>query len=394
MVSSRTNNSHYSNNSSDLGGEDQENRPSGRLDPQNSTNSSFCHRDLDAQSPRPVESCGPISQSDPNSQRASRDDLDELLANLDIDALAGTESYEEVIEAMTADDIDGIEQMSKNVPAPPKEVSKTILHQAASPPSSAGRLENVSDSTLDRSKNVSSPRSKNVSARQRRSPANDAKIIAKIRSFVPSDDPSAYGSSVGYPSPSLSYPSIADEPPTPANDNLIPVWELASDTVKVFSASVALQLLETPPVAFTFNLTPKAAAKALCQSNGFLDSLKRSFAQKLNRAGLAIPYWFAIDVDEKGRLHVHGAFAADPAWHEALREAMKEAWGEWDSPGRHKQLLFKSPCDDGWAMYAMRNQRAVAKIIGPRTFTINHPLRREAESAYTEIRRIMREDEK
>jgi hypothetical protein len=124
--------------------------------------------------------------------------------------------------------------------------------------------------------------------------------------------------------------------------------------------------------------------------------LKRHFDQELKRRlpGVSLPYWFAIDVTHDGRrLHIHGVFAADAVWHPAVRETMKAAWGEWEGPGKHKQLLFKTPCDDGWATYSVRNQRKVAKIIGPRTFTISHALRRDAEWAYTEIRRIMREDE-
>jgi hypothetical protein len=343
---------------------------------------------------RPDEPCDPVSPSD-------NDDLDKLLADLDMEALAGTETDQEVIESMTAADLDAVsEEVSKKVSANiDDKVSKTILHQPPSPLSNIERSKNVSNGERDRSKDVSGPRSKNVSVRQRRSPANDAKIIAKIRSVQPSDDSSAGTSSVSYPSPSLSHPSTpikAGEPPIPANGNLIPVWGLTGDTVKVLSASVALQLLETPPVAFTFNLTPEAVAKALGHSAGFLDSLKRSFDLELKRRlpGVVLPYWFAVDVDDDRRLHIHGAFAADPARHSAIRGAKKEAWGEWDGPGKHKQLLFKTPCDDGWATYSMRNQRAVAKIIGPRTFTINHPLRRDAEWVYTDIRRIMREDEK
>jgi hypothetical protein len=101
-----------------------------------------------------------------------------------------------------------------------------------------------------------------------------------MRSFRPSKPPPAPTSLVSYTSPSLSYPSIptkAGEPPTPANDNLLPVWGVTGDTVKVLSASVALQLLETPPVAFTFNLTPEAVAMALGHSEGFLYALKRPF---------------------------------------------------------------------------------------------------------------------
>jgi hypothetical protein len=73
-----------------------------------------------------------------------------------------------------------------------------------------------------------------------------------------------------------------------------------------------------------------------------------------------------------------------------IRKAMKAAWGEWQRPGAHKQLRFKTLYSDGWATYCMRNQRDVAKIIGPRTFTINQALRRDAEWVYAEIRRIMR----
>jgi hypothetical protein len=49
------------------------------------------------------------------------------------------------------------------------------------------------------------------------------------------------------------------------------------------------------------------------------------------------------------------------------------------------------PAKLGDDAYSMRNQRAVAKIIGARTFTISG-LRRDAEWAYSEIRRIMRDE--
>jgi len=233
--------------------------------------------------------------------------------------------------------------------------------------------------------------------RVRRLPSKDAKTIEKIRSFHIIDESSRSVSSVVYSTPLITSPITTPKTPlpTPSNDNHIPVWSLTSDAVKVFAASVALQLSEKPAVAFTFNLTPDAIAEALASPRGFLDPLKRSFDLELKRAlqGVQLPYWFAIDVDEDGRLHIHGAFAADDSMHPAIREAMKAAWGEWEGPGKHKQLWFSpAPCDDGWATYSMRNQWAVRKIIGARTFTINHPLRRKAERVYTEIRRIMRED--
>jgi hypothetical protein len=70
--------------------------------------------------------------------------------------------------------------------------------------------------------------------------------------------------------------------------------------------------------------------------------------------------------------------------------APNAAWGEWEGPGKQKQLGFRTLFSDSWTTYCMRNRREVAKIIGPRTFTINQALRRDAEWAYAEIRRIMR----
>jgi hypothetical protein len=160
------------------------------------------------------------------------------------------------------------------------------------------------------------------------------------------------------------------------------------------AATAALQLSGRPARAFVFNLTPEAIAEAQAHPAGFVDSLKRDLDKALKRTGLDLSYWFCIDVNEEGRLHVHGAFAANLEQHPAIRDAMKASWG----PGESKQLWFSAePCDDGWATYSVRNHRKVAKIIGRpddrkvRTLTINQPLRRDAEWTYSEIRRIMRD---
>jgi hypothetical protein len=109
--------------------------------------------------------------------------------------------------------------------------------------------------------------------------------------------------------------------------------------------------------------------------------------------GVTLPYWFCIDIEAAGRLHFHGAFlppAINLSVLRRIRKAMKVAWGEWEGPGKHKQLRFRSLYSDDWATCCFRNQRPISKIIGPRTFTISQALRRDAEWAYSEIRRIMR----
>lgn len=157
------------------------------------------------------------------------------------------------------------------------------------------------------------------------------------------------------------------------------------------AATAALQLSDKPAHAFAFNLVPETIEAAKANPAGFLDHLKRLFDRELKRAGLDLPYWFAIDIDADKRLHIQGAFAAILEHHPAIRDIMKAAWGEWQGPGKHKQLWFSPKlCDDGWATYSLRNQRKVAEIIKGRTFTITRPLQREAQWVYSEIRRIMR----
>jgi hypothetical protein len=108
--------------------------------------------------------------------------------------------------------------------------------------------------------------------------------------------------------------------------------------------------------------------------------LKRSFDKQLDRAGVCLPYWFCIDTDRDGRLHIQGALEAVIA-NDTLKEIMWKAWGKWPGVGLQFQIwISRKPCDDGWATYCMRYQRRVAKIIGPPTLTINRPLRREAET--------------
>jgi hypothetical protein len=247
-----------------------------------------------------------------------------------------------------------------------------------------------------RSKNVLPSRSKNVSPRRRRTSFKDSQTLRKISTFSPSaalaPASSGVSSSVVHPTPLHTHPSTPCL--TPSNDNRIPVWALTGDTVKAVIATGALVFAETPAVAFTFNLTPEAIEKAKGQPAGFLDSLKRSWDKELKRAfGSVFPYLFAIDIED-GRLHIHGAFLP-PAMSlrtiRKIRATMKDAWGKQEGPGARKQLRFKKLFSDDWAFYFMRNRRKVAKIIGPRTFTITRPLQRDAQRVYSEIRRIMRE---
>lgn len=189
--------------------------------------------------------------------------------------------------------------------------------------------------------------------------------------------------SVAHPTPSIL---PIDSSVTPSNDN-IPVWALTGDVVKAVAATAALQIAEKPAYAFTFNLPQKAREKALSHPRGFLDSLKRSFDKQLARAGIRLPYWFSIDRDWDGRLHIHGAFAGVTE-NEILKGVMRRAWGASPERGRQFQIKIVPLRDDGWATYATRNLRRVSSKIGP-AFTVTRPLQQDAQWIYGKVREIM-----
>lgn len=240
-------------------------------------------------------------------------------------------------------------------------------------------------------------RSKKVPQRVRQSGFKDTKIVEKMRSFRVPAHLLDEETSVAHPTPSIPTTTTPSNPvslphptdtPKATNDN-IPVWALTGDVVKAVAATAALQIADKPAYAFTFNLTQMAREKAMTHPRGFLESLKRSFDKQLTRAGVRLPYWFCIDRDWDGRLHIHGAFGAVTE-NEVLKEIMRRAWDEAPERGRQFQIKIVPLRDDGWATYATRNHRRVSSKIGP-AFTMTRPLQRDAEWTYGEVRRVMRQ---
>ncbi|MGL9618297.1 hypothetical protein QRQ56_09870 [Bradyrhizobium sp. U531] len=226
-------------------------------------------------------------------------------------------------------------------------------------------------------------RSKKVPQRVRQSVLKDKQTLAKIAAFRVPAHLLSEETSVAHPTPS-NLPINSSV--TPTNDS-IPVWALTGDLVKAVAATAALQIADKPAYAFTFNLTQKAREKALTHPRGFLDSLKRAFDKQLSRADVRLPYWFCVDRDWDGRLHIHGAFSAVTE-NDVLKEAMRRAWGASPNGSRQYQIKIKPLRDDGWATYATRNLRRVSNKIG-QAFTMTRPLQQDAQWTYGQVKQII-----
>ena len=124
--SSRTDYSDYSKNLPDFERNGREKRPSQSLDIQQSTNSPSSPSSADDLQARteaaqrdekaildPAQRSGPAGQCDPVRPPNNPDDIFALLADLDMDALAGTETTAEVIAEMTAEDLDAADERAR-----------------------------------------------------------------------------------------------------------------------------------------------------------------------------------------------------------------------------------------------------------------------------------------
>jgi hypothetical protein len=117
--------------------------------------------------------------------------------------------------------------------------------------------------------------------------------------------------------------------------------------------------------------------------------LKRAFEREL---GFVPLYWLSVDASTTERLHLHGAMAADPQQLEAIERALRHVGGHGPKPKKDDKMVDLNPqrCDEGWAIYSIRNAAKVRRLIEGRTSSITSPLRSEGKWFYDEVRRIIR----
>jgi hypothetical protein len=77
-------------------------------------------------------------------------------------------------------------------------------------------------------------------------------------------------------------------------------------------------------------------------------------------------------------------------------KSWKRSKGHFDmpvpKPDKDDKMVDLNPqrCDEGWAIYSIRNAAKVRRLIKGRTSSITGPLRSEGNWFYDEVRRIMR----
>jgi hypothetical protein len=252
---------------------------------------------------------------------------------------------------------------------------------------------------------ASKPWSKKVTKRRRRSTAKDRRAIAMTRVFTPLVVPPAAVPLVVTPTPL----------PTPANDDhkapsethgALPVldgrkgaektataakphaYEHTTDLGKLTSA-YRVQEASGAGVAFTLNCSPDEIAAAQRHPKGFVDYFNRRISRALKRAlGYAPLYAFGVDVTPDDRLHIQGAITANDNQLDANKGALCHAGGKWASPWHsEKQCEFRPlRAADGWAIYCLRNQARVKRLIRGRVISITTPLRRRAKELWSVLR--------
>ena len=111
---------------------------------------------------------------------------------------------------------------------------------------------------------------------------------------------------------------------------------------------------------FTLKLSEATETTARGQGIHCLAWIHRRVVLHLRRAvkapaGVCVPFWFAIEEDDRRSLHLHGEIEVDPFQKAAIRKALKGAGGKWAGHGRGtSQLRFEVNPDFRWAGYSLK----------------------------------------
>ena len=298
--------------------------------------------------------------------------LDELSAWLgDLEVGAG-ESDHEVIEHL--DELDAL--------AEDTVIAKTETSVAAVQVEVGEKVERTHIEDLDRALgdleaaeagDKSGTDDKSGTNRHRKSVLSDGNFVAHLKESGYFERIDGRASSVVYAPVTLP---ISLSPLKPKQ------WRDVGEEIRglMFHAAIKRQ----PNVkGFTLKLSEEIEKDARAQGKQCLAWLHDRIARHLRRAlwplAECVYWWFAIEEDDKGVMHLHGEVSFDPALEEIVRDALDAAGGYWEGgdpesprpkPKRRKRkskrepkgtgkgfapVEFKTDPDFRWAGYALKS---------------------------------------
>lgn len=147
----------------------------------------------------------------------------------------------------------------------------------------------------------------------------------------------------------------------------LPVWEHAHVRNR---AAYWQRVLPKEGTAFTLNIEEEIIRRWTAgRKGGFAYQAQQAIQAALRRVsrkmGLPIPrFWFAVDVDVAGRLHLHGGIDLPANFRDPFEVALRKVGGKWNEASRGQQLHFQDANEPvGWAEYALRNMERVREML-------------------------------
>lgn len=142
-------------------------------------------------------------------------------------------------------------------------------------------------------------------------------------------------------------------------------WNDLEDVTKGLFCQAALKTYFPHVFGFTLKLSAKTEATARAMGKHcrryLTKRLREEISRSLRRAGIKkvkIPFWFELEEDRHGILHIHGVAAFDPAMKEIIRKGLDTGGGKWRHPGGGKgytPVRFETNPDFRWAGYSLKD---------------------------------------
>lgn len=147
------------------------------------------------------------------------------------------------------------------------------------------------------------------------------------------------------------------------------------------------------PITYSWdlNLSKDVEARAMTSKAGPLHYLRRRLLKRLPHPK-SVPFWFAIEFTESGRLHIHGGFACTPSLLDGVRRALYRVAGD---VGNHKQFaleLKRVPDTLGGlrkASYAAKDLARTYSLTRRKAVATTHAVIREARRLQEEHRHLL-----